>query len=48
MYIGIIILLMILQINQQHQLNKVKKELKQVWEQLAMMLFTSNNKKEKE
>ncbi len=43
-----LLLLMGLQINQQYQLNKIKKELKQVWEQMAILFFNNANKKDKE
>lgn len=43
-YAGVVLLLIILQVIQQYQLSRVRKEVKQVWDQLAMMLFTLSTK----
>lgn len=43
-YAGILMLLVLLQVYQQHQILKNKKEVKQVWDQLAMLVFTIGNR----
>ena len=43
-YAGILMLLLLLQVYQQRQLNKSKRDVKQVWDQLAILLFTIGNK----
>jgi hypothetical protein len=48
MYAGVVLLLLVLQVYQQYQIHEIKKELKQVWEQMAIQLFNNANKKDKE
>lgn len=48
MYAGVVMLLLILQVHQQYQVHQVKKELKQMWEQMAIIFFNAANKKEKD
>ena len=46
MYAGVVFLLLILQVYQQYQIHELKKELKQMWEQVAIVFFNNANKKE--